>query len=111
MILRNNARHPDHPKPLPEWITESQGNYATLKRHLPETKTDHRMYVYYMYYRSDPWEELEMYDTNSSSFKIHVENPPKTDEETMEFPQPPSQILKKTEVPTTNTRSNRVHHN
>ena len=31
MILRNNTRHPDDPKPLLQWITESPDNYATLK--------------------------------------------------------------------------------
>ena len=40
MILRQNARHPDDPKPLPIWITEPPDNYATLKLPLPETKTD-----------------------------------------------------------------------
>ena len=36
MILRHNARHPKDPTPLPQWITESPDNYATLKRPLPE---------------------------------------------------------------------------
>ena len=40
MILRNNARDPENPKPLPEWITVSPDNYATLKRLLPESKTE-----------------------------------------------------------------------
>ena len=32
MILRNNANHPDDPKPLIKWITESPDNYyASLK--------------------------------------------------------------------------------
>ena len=35
----------------------------------------------------------KLYDTISLSFKIHVQNPPKTDEETIKVPQPP--ILKK----------------
>ena len=56
MILRNNARHPNDPKPLPEWIRESPENYTTLKRLLPEIKTD-RIYVYDMEYRCDPWDE------------------------------------------------------
>ena len=45
MILRHNARHPEDPTPLPQWITESPDNYATLKRPLPESKTD-RIYIY-----------------------------------------------------------------
>ena len=45
MILRHNARHPKNPTPLPQWITESPDNYATLKRPLPESKTD-RIYIY-----------------------------------------------------------------
>ena len=36
MILRHNARHPDDPTPLPQWITESPDNYATLKRRNPK---------------------------------------------------------------------------
>ena len=32
MILRHNVRHPEDPTPLPQWITESPDNYATLKR-------------------------------------------------------------------------------
>ena len=56
MILRHNARHPDDPKPIPQWITDSTDNYATLKRSLPESKTD-RIYIYDTDYRCDPWDE------------------------------------------------------
>ena len=45
MVLRHNARHSDDPKPLPLWITEQPDNYATLKRPLPETKTDRNLYL------------------------------------------------------------------
>ena len=31
MILRHHARHPEDPTPLPQWVTESPANYATLK--------------------------------------------------------------------------------
>ena len=74
LILRNNARHQDDPKPLPERIAKSPDNYATLMRPLPESKTD-RMYVYDMDYRCDPWDDPVIYNTNSRSFKIHVQNP------------------------------------
>ena len=47
MILRHNARHPEVPTPLPQWITQSPDNYATIKRTLPESKTD-RIYIYDM---------------------------------------------------------------
>ena len=55
MILRHNARHPEDPTPLPQWITESPDNYATLRRPLPESKTE-RNYIYDMNYRCDPWD-------------------------------------------------------
>ena len=42
MILRHNARHPEDPTLLPQWITESPDNYATLKRPLPVSKRDNR---------------------------------------------------------------------
>ena len=74
MILRNNARHPDKPKPLPEWITESPENYATVKRPLPESKTE-RVYLYDMDYRCDPWDEPTIYDSNKLSFKVQIPNP------------------------------------
>ena len=53
IIFRNNARNPSDPKPLLEWVTESPENYPTLKRPLPETKTD-RINVYDMDYRCNP---------------------------------------------------------
>ena len=74
MILRNNASIQDDPKPLLEWITESPVNYATLKRPLPESKRD-RIYVCDIDYRCDSWEEPKIYDTNSLSFKVYVQNP------------------------------------
>ena len=74
MILRHNARHPEDPTPLPQWITESPDNYATLKRPLPESKTE-RIYIYDKDYRCDPWDEPAIYDTNKLSFKIQVTNP------------------------------------
>ena len=52
-----------------------------------------------MDYRCDPWDEPDIYDTNSLSFKIHIQNPPKENEETINFPQPPSPILKKPKSP------------
>ena len=52
-----------------------------------------------MDYRCDPWDEPDSYVTNSKSSKIHVQNPPKTDEKTMKFPQPSSPILKKSKSP------------
>ena len=54
MILRHNARHPEDPTSLPQWITESPDSYATLKRPLPESKTE-RIYIYDRDYRCDPW--------------------------------------------------------
>ena len=73
MILRHNARHPDDPTPLPQWITESPDNYATLKRPLPESKTD-RIYIYDRDYRCDPWDEPTIYDSNKLSTPIDAEN-------------------------------------
>ena len=68
MILRLDARHPENPTPLPQWITESPDNYATLKRPLPESKTE-RIYIYDRDY-SDPWDEPTIYDRSKLSFKI-----------------------------------------
>ena len=74
MILRHNARHPEDPLPLPQWITESPDNYATLKRPLPESKTE-RIYIYDRDYRCDPWDKPTIYDTKNSlsrsKFQIH----------------------------------------
>ena len=95
MILRHNARHPDNPTPLPQWITESPDNYATLKRPLPESKTE-RIYIYDRDYRCDPWDEPTIYDTNKLSFKIQVPNPQAQSTEIMDLPSPPSPILKRT---------------
>ena len=95
MILRHNARHPDDPTPLTQWITESPDNYATLKRPLPESKTE-RIYIYDRDYRCDPWDEPTIYDTNKLSFKIQVSNHQAQSTEIMDLPSPPSPILKRT---------------
>ena len=91
MILRHNARHPEDPTPLPQWITESPDNYQTLKRH-PESKTE-RIYIYDIDYRCDPWDEPTIYDTDKLSFKIQVPNPHAKPKETAKFPSPPSPIM------------------
>ena len=96
MILFHNARHQDDPKALPEWIAESPDNYATLKRPLPESKTD-RIYIYDTDYRCDPWDEPTIYDANTLSFKLQVLNPQKHPEPVPDFPPPLSPILKKSE--------------
>ena len=93
MILRHNARHPDDPIPLPQWITESPDNYATLKRPLPESKTE-RTYIYDVDYRCDPWDNPHIYDHNKLAFKIQIPNPQPQPKETDHFPPPPSPILK-----------------
>ena len=95
MILRHNARHPEDPTPLPQWITESPDNYATLKRPLPESKTE-RIYIYDRDYRCDPWDEPTIYDTNRLSFRIQVSNPQAQVTESTTLPTPLSPILKKT---------------
>ena len=84
MILRHNARHPNDPTPLPQWITESPDNYATLKRPLPESKTE-RIFIYDREYRCDPWDEPTIYDTNKLSFKIQVSNPQAQSTEIMDL--------------------------
>ena len=93
MILRHNARHPEDPIPLPQWITESPDNYATLKRPLPESKTE-RTYIYDVDYRCDPWDNPHIYDHNKLAFKIQIPNPQPQPRETHHFPPPPSPILK-----------------
>ena len=95
MILRYNARHPEDPTPLPQWTTESRYNYATLKRPLPESKTE-RLYIYDRDYRCDAWDEPTIYDTNKLSFKIQISNPQAQFTEITNVPSPPSPILKKT---------------
>ena len=95
MILRHNARHPENPTLLPQWITESPDNYATLKRPLPESKTE-RIYIYDRDYRCDPWDEPTIYDTSKLSFKIQVPNPQAQSTEITNLPSPPSPILKRT---------------
>ena len=86
------------PKPLSEWTTESRVIYAALKRPLQETKTE-GIYVYDMDYRCDSWGEPEVYDTNSLSFKIHVQNPPKSDDDITQLPVPTTPILKSQNQP------------
>ena len=93
MILRHNARHPEDPTPLPQWITESPDNYATLKRPLSESKTE-RTYIYDVDYRCDPWDNPHIYDHNKLAFKIQIPNPQPQPRETHHFPPPPSPILK-----------------
>ena len=95
MILRHNARHPKDPTPLPQWITESPDNYTTLKRPLPESKTE-QVYIYDRVYRCDPWDEPTIYDTNKLSFKIQVSNPQAQSTGITNLPSPPSPILKRT---------------
>ena len=95
VILRHNARHTEDPAPLPQWITVSPDNYATLKRPLPESKTE-RIYIYDKDYRCDSWDEPTIYDTNKLSFKIQVPNPQAQSTEITNLPSPPSPILKKT---------------
>ena len=95
MILRHNARHPEDPTPLPQWITESPDNYATLKRPLPESKTE-RIYIYDRGYRCDPWDEPTIYDTNKLFFKIQVPNPQAQSTEITKLTSPLSPILKRT---------------
>ena len=94
MILRHNARHPEDPTPLPQWITESPDNYATLKRPLPESKTE-RIYIYDRDFRCDSWDEPTIYDTNKLAFKIQVPNPQAQSTEITNLPSPPSPILKR----------------
>ena len=74
MILRHNARHPDDPTPLPQWITESPDNYATLKRPLPESKTE-RIYIYDRDYRCDPWDEPTITILTNSPSKYKSQTP------------------------------------
>ena len=95
MILRHNARHPENPTLLPQWKTESPDNYATLKRLLPESKTE-RIYIYDRDYRCDPWDEPTIYDTSKLSFKIRVPNPQTQSTEITNLPSPTSPILKRT---------------
>ena len=95
MILRHNARHPEDPTPLPQWITESPDNYATLKRPLPESKTE-RIFLYDRDYRCDPWDEPTIYDTIKLSFKIQVSNPQAQSTGITNLPSLPSPILKRT---------------
>ena len=91
MILRNNARHPENPKPLPEWITEA------LKRPLLASKTE-RTYIYDVEYRCDPWIDPTLYGNNKLSFKIQIPNPQTQPNEMPQFPPPPSPILKNSET-------------
>ena len=92
---RQTPRKPNTTTPMDQWKTESPDNYATLKRSLPESKTE-RIYIYDMDYRCYPWDEPTIYDTHKLSFKIQVSNPQAQPEETTKFPSPLSPILKKT---------------
>ena len=93
MILRHNARYPNDSKPLPQWITESPDNYATLIRPLPESKTD-RIFIYDKVYRCDPCDELTIFDPNALSFKIQITNPQEHPETIPQFLPLLSPILK-----------------
>ena len=96
MILRHNARQQDDPKPLPEWITDSSDNYATVKRPLPESKTD-KIYAYDTDYRCNPWNEPTVYDANTLSFQMQVKIPQNQSAEAPQSPAPLSPILNKSE--------------
>ena len=95
MILRHNSRHPENPTPLPQWITESPDNNATLERPLSESKTE-PFYIYDRDYRCDPWNEPTIYDTNKLSFKIQGPSPQVQSTEITNPPSPPSPILQRT---------------
>ena len=92
---RTQRQTPEDPTPLPQWITESPDNYATLKRPLPESKTE-RIYIYDSDYRCDPWDEPTIDDTNKLSFKTQVSNPQAQSTEITNLPSPPSPILTRT---------------
>ena len=94
-IQRHNKRHKDDPKPLPQWINESPDKYATLRRPLPDSNQD-RIYIYDSDYHCNPWDQPDINDTESLTFKIHVKNPPPPEEVMTKLPEPPSPILKKT---------------
>ena len=79
----------------------SLDNYETLKRPLPESKTE-RVYIYDMDYGCDPWDEPTVSDTNKLSFKIQVPNPQKQHEEVSIVPPLLSPISKKSEPTPTN---------
>ena len=109
MILRHNARHPEDPTPLPQWITESHDKYATLKRHLPVSKTE-SIYIYDMDYRCDPSDEPTIYDTNKLSFKIQIPNPQAQPKETTKLPSPPPSIFDSTHHHYVHADRRREHH-
>ena len=85
IILRHNVRHQDDSKPLPRWITESPDNYATLKRPLPESKTEN-IYVYDTEYKCDPWDEPTFYDAITLSFNVQAPHPQNQSEAAPKFP-------------------------
>ena len=74
-IMRNIKIHQIS---LPEFLNVSPDKDATLNRPLPESKTD-RIYFYDAGYRCNHWDELEIYNSESLSLKIDVQNPPNPD--------------------------------
>ena len=50
-----------------------------------------------MEYHCDPWDEPKIFDTNSLSFNIHVQNLPKSDNDITQIPVPTTPNLKNSE--------------
>ena len=73
---------------------DNEDIYATLKRPMPEYKTD-KIYIFDKNFLCNPREEPDIYDINSVSFKMHVQNPPEQVDKMMKLPSSSSPILKK----------------
>ena len=63
-----NTKHNQH-KPYPEWIKESDDNYMTTKRPLPQSNQEKTKRPSTKEHQCDPWEKPDPYDQSAPTFK------------------------------------------
>ena len=101
-IKRHNAKH-EQRRECPNWINDSEGQYMTTKKPLPESDQE-RICVFDKDYRCDPWDSPDLYDQSSLTFK---EQPiaPVTDKNTNAFDEQSPSPLPKEDINGSTTKS------